>query len=136
MAEAGLDLPADYAFHLFEKLDSVESDKQIDLRALVTFARRVVAATPVERELIVLSHGSLPLGAAERFGNKPNKRVTSYGIWGDMLVRWSQDFLQKLNMTASARTKRSLGIKTLRAYESYFTKTALGQSRRGRAEDN
>jgi hypothetical protein len=77
MAEAGLDLPGDYAFHLFEDLKSVESDKQIDFRALVTFARRVVAATPVERELIVLSHGSFLLGAAERFGNN---RVTSYGF--------------------------------------------------------
>jgi len=107
MAEAGLDSPHDYGFKLFENINSVESAKQIDFRALVSFARRVVAATPVERDVIVLSHGSFPIVAAKRFSGNA---VASYGVWGDMLLRWSKDFFQKLEVMASVQTKRELGI--------------------------
>jgi 7-cyano-7-deazaguanine synthase in queuosine biosynthesis len=107
MAEAGLDSPSDYGFRLFENISSVELAKQIDFRALVSFARRVVTATSVERDIIVVSNGHFPLAAAERFGYG---RAASFSIWGDMLLRWSTDFLQKLNAMASAQTKRELRI--------------------------
>lgn len=81
--------------------------KQLDLRALVSFARNVVDATPIERELIVLSNGFFPLSAAETFGDK---KARSYGLWGEMLLRWSEDFLLKLDTLASPGTKRLLGI--------------------------
>jgi 7-cyano-7-deazaguanine synthase in queuosine biosynthesis len=110
MAEAGLDSPSDYGFKLFEKIDSVDSAKQMDFRALVSFARRVVTSTPLNRDLIVLSHGFFPVDAAERFGDK---KTASHSVWGDMFLRWADDFLKKLNVMASAETRRLLGIKTV-----------------------
>ena len=98
------------AFNLFDNLRTVKVSKQLDFRALVSFARRVVAATPVERDLLVLSPGSFPLAAAKTFGDK---KIASYGIWGDMFLRWSEDFLSKLNVMASVETKRELGIESI-----------------------
>jgi 7-cyano-7-deazaguanine synthase in queuosine biosynthesis len=108
MREAGLDSANDYAFKIFEKLDSVDAAKQLDFRALVSFAQRVVAATPLNRDMIVLAHGFFPTNAAERFGEKK----ASYSIWGDMLLRWSKDFLKKLNVMASVETRRLVRVET------------------------
>jgi 7-cyano-7-deazaguanine synthase in queuosine biosynthesis len=107
MNEAGLDSPDDYGFKLFERLDSVDSKKQMDFKALVSFARRVTTASPLNRELIVLSHGFFPVAAAERFGDQ---KITSHSPWGEMFLRWADDFLKKLGVMASAETRRLLGV--------------------------
>jgi 7-cyano-7-deazaguanine synthase in queuosine biosynthesis len=107
MKEAGLDSAGDYGFKLFENLGSVDTTKQMDFRALVSFARKVTSCSPLSREIIVLSHGFFPVATAERFGDK---KITSHAPWGDMLLRWSNDFLKKLGVMSSAETKRLLGI--------------------------
>jgi 7-cyano-7-deazaguanine synthase in queuosine biosynthesis len=106
MAEAGLDSDTDYAFSVFNDLTKLTEGKQLDFRALVRFAERVVAATPVERELLVVSHGTFSPDVGERFG--PHA-VDSYSEWSGMLERWSADFLAKVDSLASATVRRSLG---------------------------
>jgi hypothetical protein len=106
MAEAGLDSDTDYAFSVFNDLTTLKEGKQLDFRALVRFAERVVAATPVERELLVVSHGTFSPDVGERFG--PHA-VDSYSEWSGMLERWSADFLAKVDSLASATVRRSLG---------------------------
>jgi len=107
MKEAGLDLANDYAFQLFEKLGSADATKQMDFRALVSFARKVTTCSPINREVMVLSHGFFPVITGERFGNKT---IASHSPWGDMLLRWADDFMKKLGVMASAETKRLLGV--------------------------
>ena len=107
MNEAGLDDPKDYGFKLFERLISVDAAKQMDFKALVSFARRVTTVSPFNRELIVLSHGFFPVAAAERFGDT---KITSHSPWGDMFLRWADDFLKKLGTMGSAETRRLLGV--------------------------
>lgn len=107
MKEASLDSPDDYGFKLFENIDSVSTKKQMDFRALVSFAKKVTTSSQLNRELIVLSHGFFPVSVAERFGGK---KIASYSIWGDMFVRWADDFIKKTDVMASTQTKRSLGL--------------------------
>jgi len=107
MKEAGLDSADEYAFKLFEKLGSADTKKQMDFRALVSFARKVTSCSPLNRELIVLSHGFFPVDTAERFGDK---KIKSHSPWGDMLFRWADDFQKKLSVMATDETKRLLGI--------------------------
>jgi 7-cyano-7-deazaguanine synthase in queuosine biosynthesis len=106
MAEAGLDSDDDYAFSVFSDLTKLEAGKQLDFRALVRFAERVVAATLVERELLVLSHGTFSPEVGERFG--PHA-AESYAEWAAMLERWSSDFLARIDVLASPKVRRSLG---------------------------
>lgn len=106
MMEAGLDLKADYAFSVFDELQEMDVLKQLDFRALVRWAERVQKATAFEREMLVLSHGSFPITAAERFGPCAAK---SHSIWGDMLRDWSVDFLSKLDAAAAPTVKQTLG---------------------------
>ena len=107
MQEAGLDSAYDYGFKLFENLGSVDATKQMDFRALVSFARKVSTCSSLNREVIVLSHGFFPVSTAERFGDK---KIMSHAPWGEMILRWSSDFLKKLGVMASDETKRLLGI--------------------------
>jgi hypothetical protein len=109
MIEAGLDERTTYAFSVFDDLLQLDTFKQLDFRALVRWAERVVAATSIEREMMVLSHGSFPVSAAERFGLEASD---SYAIWGDMLLRWSNDFLSKLDSIATPAVRRALGRST------------------------
>jgi hypothetical protein len=106
MVEAGLDSDGDYAYSVFNDLTKLKAGKQLDFRALVRFAERVVAATPVERELLILSHGTFSPDVGERFGPRA---VASYSEWAGMLERWSTDFLAKVDSLASPTVKRSLG---------------------------
>jgi 7-cyano-7-deazaguanine synthase in queuosine biosynthesis len=106
MMEIGLDASSDYAFSVFDGFANLKTHMKLDFRALVRWAEKVVVATPVERELMVLSHGSFPLSAAERFGPHASD---SYGIWAKMLLRWSEDFLSKVDSVATPDVKRALG---------------------------
>ncbi|HEY1173174.1 MAG TPA: Qat anti-phage system QueC-like protein QatC [Verrucomicrobiae bacterium] len=110
MMSAGLDASTDYAYQIFEGMPDAEVVKQIDFRSLFAFAKKVVSATPLGRELIALSHGSFPLSAGERFGGKP---VQNYDIWGEMLFRWATDFLGKIDKVGSVRTKKALGFRSV-----------------------
>lgn len=111
MMAAGLDREEDYAFSVFRDLNKLHSGKQRDFRALVRFAERVAKASGVEREMIVLSHGVFGLDAGASIG--PHA-VNSHAIWGDMLQRWSVDFLNRVDERATPETRRSLGRASLR----------------------
>ena len=106
MMEIGMDKSTDYAFSVFDQLLDIKTHMQLDFRALVRWAENVLVATPLKREIMVLSHGSFPLSAAERFG--PNAS-DSYSVWGDMLLRWAEDFLTKVDTVATPAVRRSLG---------------------------
>jgi hypothetical protein len=56
--------------------------------------------------MIVLSHGVFGLDTGETIG--PHA-VNSYAKWGEMLLRWSTDFLSRVDECATLETKRSLG---------------------------
>lgn len=112
MLESELDSSSEYAFSIFEDLEALDVGKQLDFRALVRWSRNVIKSTPLERELIVLSHGSFPLSAGERFGLR---EATSYAAWGDMLLRWARDFLEKLELHAGDKVKRSLDLPAKKA---------------------
>jgi hypothetical protein len=111
MMEVGLDDPRDYAFSVFDDLTELKTHMQLDFRAIVRWAVRVLAATPVEREMMVLSHGGFPLAAGDRFGPEP---AQSYSVWADMLLRWAKDFLDKVDKHASPAVKRAVGRATRR----------------------
>lgn len=111
MMAAGLDREEDYAFSVFRDLSKLKAGKQLDFRALVRFAERVTKASSVEREMIVLSHGVFGLDTGASIGPHP---VKSYAIWGEMLLRWSTDFLSRVDECATLETKRSLGRAGLR----------------------
>jgi hypothetical protein len=106
MLEGGLDREDDYAFSVFKNLTDLKPAKQLDFRALVGFAERVLKATTFERELIVLSHGNFSIDVGERFGPHP---VHSYSPWADMLTRWASDFLDKVDSIAAPSVRRALG---------------------------
>ena len=111
LMELGLDDAQDYAFSVFDDLPSLNTHMQLDFRALVRWAEKVLAATPLQLELMVLSHGSFPLSVGEPFGPAPAK---SYKVWAEMFVRWAKDFLQKVDTLASPSVRKAVGRATRR----------------------
>ncbi len=111
MIEIGLDVRTDYAFSVFDELTSLNTHMQLDFKALVRWAQRVVASTPIEREMVVLSHGSFPLSAGERFGPRA---AESYQDWAKMLLRWSKEFLTAVTAASAPAVKKALGIAAAR----------------------
>lgn len=107
MAEAGIDSPSEYAFRLFEQLDACDRSKQIDFVSLVAFAQRITNASALERQMAVLSHGYFALDAGLRFGGR---KVDNYDVWGNMLLRWSEDFLSKVMKLCSPKSRRILRL--------------------------
>lgn len=107
MMEADLDRARDYAFDVFRALPDLTAIQQADFRALVTFARRVLAASPAGRQILVLSHGAFSPAAAAALGPTPAEDLTP---WSDMLLRWSEHFLGKVDSLASSSSKRVLGL--------------------------
>ncbi len=107
MAGASLDVPSDYAFDVFRRINALPKDKQLDFRSLVTFAKSFLAMSGTGKELVVLAHGSFPLEAAERFGDQP---VTSFSAWSEMIERWAAEFLGKLQTITTADTRRTIGL--------------------------
>jgi 7-cyano-7-deazaguanine synthase in queuosine biosynthesis len=107
MMETGLDRPKEYAFDAFKMFPRLSNRKQADLHGLVAFAKRIVAGSEAEREMMVLGHGYFPADVGARIGPSAAK---DYGPWVEMLGRWGADFLNKLQTECSAETKACLGI--------------------------
>lgn len=103
MMAAGLDDREHYAFNVFADLAHLSPHKQADFRALVSFAKRVVCASPLERDMMVLAHGNFASHLGGRIGPAP---AQDYTPWSQMLTRWSQDFLAVVDALASRSTKR------------------------------
>ncbi|MBI3852034.1 MAG: hypothetical protein HY298_17385 [Verrucomicrobia bacterium] len=77
------------------------------VRALTTFAKRVVSSTEAQRQLLVLAHGHFPANVGRLIGPKG---ASNYSPWSDMLLRWSQDYLRKASAWSSANTKKILSL--------------------------
>ena len=107
MMELALDSPNDYAFNVFCDLPAMSPLTQLDVRALVSFAKTVVSSTAAEREAMLLSHGAFSPAMGQRFGPYP---TDDYGIWSEMLLRWATDFINKVKQLSSGDTKKILGV--------------------------
>ena len=106
MMGANLDRPKDYAFDVFAEFARLTSHTQADFKALVQFANRVVSATPAGRDLIVLSHGHFSPEVGVHIGLASAR---DYSPWSEMLLRWAEDFLEKLSLMGSSETKAIVG---------------------------
>lgn len=119
-----LDDPADYCEDIFRELHNLTETKQVDMRFLVRFAMRVASAGAAQLRSLVVSHGTFPADIGRRIGPY---EVADYGPWADMLSRWADDFLSRLDQCASVGTNRLLGVATRRRPQG-----ASGGSRRTR----
>lgn len=111
MMEADLDAPADYAFDVFTSLAGLSEHTQADFRALVGFARKIVAAKPLARDMLVLAHGSF---RPEVGGILGPAATGDYSPWSSMMARWAEDFLAKVLKNSSAETLRIVGLRQSR----------------------
>ena len=107
LLEAGLDRASDYAFDVFRNLPTLSAQARVDFRALVRFARRVLAGTSADVEQLVVSNGSFAPEVAGRLGPFA---ANDYKPWSDMLRRWAEDFTVKVDKQCSASTKRILSL--------------------------
>ena len=73
-----------YLHDVFGSLASLSPYKQSDFRALVAFARLVVAISEFERQMLAVAHGACSSAEAD------------YAQWSQMLLRWAGDFLKKV----------------------------------------
>jgi len=96
---------------VFRSLPSLTDRQQVDVRALVGFAKRVCDASLAERQAMVLAHGFFPPSVSSRLGPSP---ASDYTPWTTMLERWAVDFLDVVERVSSAGTLRVLGIRSSR----------------------
>lgn len=107
LVHAGIDNPDNYADDLFQNLSSVTKHCQIDFRALVGFAGRIIATSAVARDLMVFSHGAFAPDIGGRIGPYAARNVSP---WSNMLLRWAQNFMQTVEALSSASTRCILGL--------------------------
>lgn len=107
MMEGDLDRASDYAFDVFNAFTTLTEHTQADFRALVVFARRIVDATPLGRDMMVLAHGPFP---TELGGLVGPSTPADYSPWSDMMLRWAEDFLSKVARHANADARAIIGM--------------------------
>lgn len=107
---ADLDSPQDYAFDVFRGLSGLTRHKQADFRALVDFAGRIVSANNTGRDLMVLAHGWFPADIGGRIGPAA---ATDHAPWSDMMLRWAEDFLDRVASLSTAETKAIVGTRPI-----------------------
>lgn len=107
LMSAGLDDPAHYCDDVFRDLHTLSETKQLDMRFLVRFALHVVKAGQAALRGLVVSHGVFPADVGGTIGPYA---AADYGPWAEMLSRWAQDFLSRLDQVGSRQTKRLLGF--------------------------
>jgi 7-cyano-7-deazaguanine synthase in queuosine biosynthesis len=107
MMELDLDASQDYAFDVFSDLSNMSALTQLDFRALVSFAKRVVKSSATQRELMLFSHGAFSSLMGERFGPTP---TPDFKPWSDMLLRWATDFIGKVCLLSAGETKKIVAL--------------------------
>lgn len=107
LMEASLDSAGHYAFDVFNGFSSLDRSKQQDFRALVRFAIQVTEASTTKLQTLILSHGHFPSDVGGSIGTTA---TTSYDPWIEMLRRWADDFLLKVQNNASVQTRQALGL--------------------------
>jgi len=102
MIAAGLDKPESYLQDIFTDAPNMTPTRTADFRALTAFAKRVAKANAVERQMIVLSHGTFTPSVSSTIG--PHT-VTDYSTWSDMLKRWADAYLGTVIAKSNAATR-------------------------------
>lgn len=111
-----LDDPSDYCEDVFRELHTLTETKQVDMRFLVRFAMRVASAGAVQLRSLVVAHGAFQANIGRHIGPY---EAADYGPWADMLSRWAEYFLSRIDQYGSAGTKRLLGVATLRRSQEW-----------------
>jgi 7-cyano-7-deazaguanine synthase in queuosine biosynthesis len=106
-AAINLDDPADYYRNVFTRFGSLTSTENSDVRALVSFAKRVQAMSRAERVSTALSHGTCEPQLLEIVGPPVGD---PYAAWSDMLDRWAAGFLEQARSWSSRDVVRRLNI--------------------------
>ncbi len=111
MIEAELDDSSDYAFDVFNSLNSLSDALQSDARALARFAKRVVAASDAEVQAMIYRHGWFDAAILASLGDV---EVSGTVEIQEMIRRWAEDALAKLTDRCSAQSRRILGLRARR----------------------
>jgi hypothetical protein len=106
LMEIGLDSASDYTTDVFAELSTLSPRRQADLRALIPFSRRLLEASDLELQALVLSHGVF----APEVGGQIGPSASDYAPWTSMLRRWADACLARTRQGASRESKRVLGI--------------------------
>lgn len=109
MIECGLDDSNQYAFDSFQHLGDMKPYQRADFRGLIQFAERAIAASPMELEMTVLSHGCFSPEVGGRIGPYA---TTDYSPWADMIQFWARDFRSKMHTACSVTTRAMVGLAT------------------------
>jgi 7-cyano-7-deazaguanine synthase in queuosine biosynthesis len=113
MAAANLDRSDDYAFDVFSNRGSIRkklplnSYKQADIRALVPFAKRILASTEAQLQSLILAHGYFPPEVGGKLGPFP---TNDYRPWTDMLRRWASEFIQNVSTQCTIARRLEYGL--------------------------
>jgi 7-cyano-7-deazaguanine synthase in queuosine biosynthesis len=104
--EADIDDPSDYICDVFKNLTKCSETEQCDFRFLARFAANVGRMSPAKREALVLEQGNFTPDECNAIGDV---EIDSLKPFADMIQRWAQDFLKKVDAVASPSTRRALG---------------------------
>jgi 7-cyano-7-deazaguanine synthase in queuosine biosynthesis len=110
MMACGLDHANEYAFDFLEDLPAMTPHTQADVRAVAAFAHRVLRASEVELQLLVLSHGYFSPDVGGRIGPTP---ATDHAPWAQMLRRWAKDFVAEVEPRSSPAVREMLALPTV-----------------------
>jgi hypothetical protein len=105
MIEWGLDDSSQFAFDSFQDLGDMKPHQRADFRGLIQFAERAIAASPMELETTVLSHGCFSPEVGGRIGPYA---MTDYSPWADMIQFWARDFRSKMHTRVQSQRERWL----------------------------
>lgn len=107
LAAVDLDSPANYYCNVFGKFKSLSVTERSDVRALVSFAKRVQRMSVAQRMLAALAHGACDIEGLKNIGPSTNDPLKE---WADMLKRWSEEFLAQARAWASPEARRGLDL--------------------------
>ena len=107
LMNAGIDQRVDYINDVFRDLHTLSPTRQEDMRMLVRLSHRVNTARRDELRSLVVSHGTFPASVGRQIGPY---EAEDYTPWAEMLSRWVDDFLTRLDERGTLETKRLLGL--------------------------
>jgi hypothetical protein len=106
-ASVGADDPNGYYRNVFTRFGDLSPNERADVAALASFARRVVAMTPVQRMAAAASHGACDPATLTAIGPAVED---PYAAWAEMLERWATEFLRTARACASRDVRRRLAL--------------------------
>jgi hypothetical protein len=110
LMSVGLDQASNYICDVFTKLSFLTAAKQEDIRYLSRFAKQIVTASDIELRCRVVSHGLFPSNVGQSIGPTGSD---NYKPWADMLKRWADDLIYRLQHNTNRETRNILGIRNI-----------------------